>query len=39
VKDKLREMLVKQKQRDGLMTTMLEFEKQATTEVFDDRLR
>ena len=39
VKDKLREMLVKQKQRDGLMTTMLEFEQRATTELFEDRLR
>jgi peptidyl-prolyl cis-trans isomerase C len=39
VKDKLREMLGKQKQRDALMTTMTEFEKQATTELFEDRLR
>ncbi len=39
VKEKLREMLAKQKQRDGLMTTMLEFEQRATTELFEDRLR
>jgi peptidyl-prolyl cis-trans isomerase C len=39
VKDKLREMLEKQKQRDALMLTMMEFEKQTTTEVFEDRLR
>ena len=39
VKEKLREMLAKQKQRDALMTTMLEFEKGATTELFEDRLR
>ncbi len=39
VKEKLREMLAKQKQRDGLMMTMLEFEKGATTELFEDRLR
>jgi peptidyl-prolyl cis-trans isomerase C len=39
VKDKLREMLGKQKQRDALMTTMRELEQQATTQVFEDRLR
>jgi peptidyl-prolyl cis-trans isomerase C len=39
VKDKLREMLAKQKQRDALMTTMLEFEQRATTELFADRLQ
>lgn len=39
VKEKLREMLAKQKQRDGLMMTMLEFEQRATTELFEDRLR
>jgi parvulin-like peptidyl-prolyl isomerase len=39
VKDKLHEMLGKQKQRDVLMLTMTEFEKRATTEVFEDRLR
>jgi parvulin-like peptidyl-prolyl isomerase len=39
VKDKLRDMLGKQKQRDALMLTMMEFEKHATTELFEDRLR
>ena len=39
VKDKLREMLGKQKQRDALMRTMMEFERGATTELFEDRLR
>jgi peptidyl-prolyl cis-trans isomerase C len=39
VQDKLREMLGKQKQRDALMGAMSEFEKQAQTEFFDDRLR
>lgn len=39
VKDKLREMLAKQKQRDVLMLTMKEFEQKATTEYFEDRLR
>ena len=39
VKDKLREMLAKQKQRDVLMLTMKEFEQNATTQVFEDRLR
>lgn len=39
VKDKLREMLAKQKQRDALMLTMKEFEQNATTEFFEDRLR
>jgi len=39
VKDKLREMLGKQKQRDALMLTMMEFERGATTEFFEDRLR
>jgi parvulin-like peptidyl-prolyl isomerase len=39
VKEKLREMLAKQKQRDGLMMTMVEFEQRATTELFEDRLR
>jgi peptidyl-prolyl cis-trans isomerase C len=39
VKDKLREMLGKQKQRDALMLTMKEFEQKATTEFFEDRLR
>jgi peptidyl-prolyl cis-trans isomerase C len=39
VQGKLREMLGKQKQRDALMLTMLEFEKQAATEFFEDRLR
>jgi peptidyl-prolyl cis-trans isomerase C len=39
VQGKLREMLGKQKQRDALMVTMAEFEKQATTEFFEDRLR
>ena len=39
VKDKLREMLGKQKQRDALMLTMTEFEAKATTELFEDRLR
>ena len=38
VKDKLREMLTKQKQRDALMLTMKEFEQKATTEFFEDRL-
>jgi hypothetical protein len=32
-------MLAKQKQRDALMTTMLEFEQRATTELFADRLQ
>jgi peptidyl-prolyl cis-trans isomerase C len=39
VKEKLREMLAKQKQRDALMMTMVEFEQRATTELFEDRLR
>lgn len=39
VKDKLQEMLGKQKQRDALMTTMRELEQKATTQVFEDRLR
>jgi peptidyl-prolyl cis-trans isomerase C len=39
VKDKLREMLAKQKQRGALMTTMRELEQQATTQLFEDRLR
>ena len=39
VKDKLREMLEKQKQRDALMLTMKEFEQKATTQYFEDRLR
>jgi len=39
VEEKLREMLAKQKQRDVLMLTMTEFEKRATTELFEDRLR
>jgi peptidyl-prolyl cis-trans isomerase C len=39
VKDKLREMLGKQKQRDALMLTMMELERGATTEMFEDRLR
>ncbi|OGB92274.1 MAG: hypothetical protein A2Z31_07450 [candidate division NC10 bacterium RBG_16_65_8] len=39
VKDKLREMLGKQKQRDALMRTMMEFERGATTELFEERLR
>jgi peptidyl-prolyl cis-trans isomerase C len=39
VKDKLREMLGKQKQRDALMTAMRELEQKATTQVFEDRLR
>jgi peptidyl-prolyl cis-trans isomerase C len=39
VKDKLREMLGKQKQRDALMVTMREFEQKATTHYFEDRLR
>ena len=39
VKDKLREMLGKQRQRDALMLTMKELEEKATTEVFEDRLR
>lgn len=39
VKEKIREMLAKQKQRDVLMLTMAEFEKQATMELFEDRLR
>jgi peptidyl-prolyl cis-trans isomerase C len=39
VKDKLRDMLAKQKQRDALMLTMKEFEQNATTQFFEDRLR
>lgn len=39
VKDKLREMLGKQKQRAALMLTMTEFERGASTELFEDRLR
>ncbi len=39
VKDKLREMLGKQKQREALMATMKELEQKATTELFEDRLR
>lgn len=39
VKDKLREMLGKQKQRDALMTTMKDLEQKATTQLFEDRLR
>ncbi len=39
VKDKLREMLGKQRQRDALMLTMKEFEQKATTQYFEDRLR
>lgn len=39
VKDSLRDMLAKQKQRDALMLTMKEFEQKATTEYFEDRLR
>jgi peptidyl-prolyl cis-trans isomerase C len=39
VKDRLREMLTKQKQRDVLMKTMAEYEKRATTELYEDRLR
>jgi len=39
VKDKLRDMLAKQKQRDALMLTMKEFEQSATTQFFEDRLR
>jgi len=39
VRDKLRDMLSKQKQRDALMLTMKEFEQKATTEYFEDRLR
>jgi peptidyl-prolyl cis-trans isomerase C len=39
VKDKLREMLAKQKERDALLLTMKEFELKATTEFFEDRLR
>jgi parvulin-like peptidyl-prolyl isomerase len=39
VKDKLREMLGKQRQRDALMLTMMELERGATTEMFEDRLR
>jgi peptidyl-prolyl cis-trans isomerase C len=39
VKDKLREMLGKQKERDALLLTMKEFELKATTEFFEDRLR
>ena len=39
VKDKLREMLGKQKQQAALMLTMKEFEQNATTQVFEDRLR
>jgi peptidyl-prolyl cis-trans isomerase C len=39
VKDRLREMLSKQKQRTVLMKTMAEYEERATTDVFEDRLR
>ena len=39
VKDKLRDMLAKQKQRDALMLTMKELEQNATTQFFEDRLR
>ena len=39
VKDRLREMLGKQKQRDVLMKTMAEYEQGAKTEVYEDRLR
>jgi peptidyl-prolyl cis-trans isomerase C len=39
VKDKIQEMLAKQKQRDALMVTMMEFESKAATELFEDRLR
>lgn len=39
VKDKLRDMLAKQKQRDALMTTMKELEQKATTQVYEDRVR
>ncbi|MBP2672748.1 MAG: PpiC-type peptidyl-prolyl cis-trans isomerase [candidate division NC10 bacterium] len=39
VKDKLREMLAKQKQRDVLMMTMKDLEQRAATQLFEDRLR
>ncbi len=39
VKGRLQEMLSKQKQRNALMKTMAEFELQATTEIYEDRLR
>ena len=39
VKDRLREMLEKQKQRDVLMKTMAEYEQGAKTELYEDRLR
>jgi hypothetical protein len=32
-------MLAKQKQRDVLMMTMKDLEQQATTQLFEDRLR
>ncbi len=38
VKDRLREMLEKQKQRDVLMKTMAEYEQGAKTEIYEDRL-
>ncbi len=38
VKDKLRDTLAKQKQRDALMATMKELEQKATTQIYDDRL-
>ena len=39
VKDRLREMLAKQKQRNALMKTMAEYEAGATSEIFEDRIR
>ena len=39
VKDRLREMLEKQKQRDVLVKTMAEYEQGAKTELYEDRLR
>ena len=39
VKNRLREMLEKQKQRDVLMKTMAEYEQGAKTEIYEDRLR
>ena len=39
VKDQLREMLTKQKQRNALMATMAEYEAGAKVETYEDRLR
>ncbi|HTX54151.1 MAG TPA: peptidylprolyl isomerase [Candidatus Baltobacteraceae bacterium] len=39
VKDKLKEMVVKQKQREALLAVMAELDAKAKTEVHDDRLK